>query len=977
MGLLVIILFFISGACGLIYQVTWTRIMTHIFGTTVFAISIVLTAFMTGLALGSYFLGKRADRSKRPLALYAYFELGIGASALLSLYLMDGLHPLYLRLHGALGGFPAIFNTARFALAFLILLLPTILMGATLPILCRFLIRQMRQLGKNLGTLYSINTFGAVIGSLLTGFLLLKWLGVHPTVHLACALNAAVGVVAWFASLFVRSPPPEDPAAVTTMNPGEQADGAPQEAWRLRLLLFAFFVSGFTSFAYEIFWTRSLVFLLGNSTYAFVTMLTAFLSGIALGGYLARFFVDRLTDPMRVFAWIEILIGLSAAVAMPLLTFVVYSDAVQGLFRTGSASWLSLFLCRFGISLLVMLIPTLLIGATLPLVGRIYVKSLHQTGKDVGKIYAVNTMGNILGAFVPGFFLLPLLGINKGVLCMALLNLVVGAAILISEFRRVSVIRTIAALAAVCLVGFIAWLPVDFQFPSDTQRKGDRVLFYKEGISGTTKVYLDPESGTKSISVDGVNIGGTNFYVNHKQQVLAHLPKLLISGCKHELSVGLGSGILIGECAKYDELEKIICVELIPSVVEGAGFFKRETDDVLNRPGVEIIVNDGVNLLMTTSETYDIISSDAKSKPEHGGNGVFFSTEYYELIREHLTPGGLVIQWIPIYYPHDSYLMIFKTFLGVFPHASLWLFPAGHSFLVGSTRELEVDFARIRRMLDEKDGPLAGLRQYGITSAEALLAHCVTGESLLKAKSARAEVNSMEHPRIEFYSFHDYAVPFVQRNLINMEFIRSLRKDVYIGPRLINITSKERERLDRHCRALNRYLGGLYTINSGKQGYQKHFNEALDISGGAEIIRFYIFSHEIQKVQFLFNKGKYKQAEAAVRGALDLFDRSGRAHYFYGALLARKGSIEEAAAELEKAVSLSPDHIRARRELASVYMGQERYEEAAGQLLFIVDAIDGENVEALKVLVQCLSEKLSDPDRAEPYLKRLGALEKK
>jgi spermidine synthase len=906
-------LFFVSGACGLIYQVTWTRIMTHVFGTTVYAVSIVLTAFMAGLAIGSYYLGKTGDRSSKPLRLYAWYELGIGVTALVSLFLMDRLVSFYLALNDTIGSQALLFNSVRFLVAALVLLLPTILMGATLPILSRFIITGMKSLGKNLGTLYAVNTFGAVVGSLAAGFFLIRNLGVHNSVYLACVLNLAVGVIAFALSMKV-------PAGA----PAETKAGAPP-ANRHRLLLFAFALSGFTSFAYEVYWTRSLVFLFGNSTYAFVTMLTAFLVGIALGGYTARFFVDRLRVPIITFAWVEVLIGLFAGVAMPVLVTVVYSDFTENLFRSVADQWLVTFLLRFGFSLLVMLVPTMLIGSTFPLVGRIYIQGLDRTSADVGKIYAVNTFGNILGAFIPGLIILPLLGINKSVLLMAAINIAIGAVILLA--KRTSVLGYAATALALVVAVFIAWLPVDFQFPSDTQRKGDEVLFYKEGISGTTKVYVNNETGEKSISVDGANIGGTNFYVNHKQQVLAHLPKLLIPHYESELSIGLGSGILVGECARYDALKRIVCVELAPSVKEGAAYFEKETGGVLSNPRVEIVVNDGINHLLTTAERFHIISSDAKSKPEHGGNGVFFSEEYYSLIEEHLEPGGLFIQWIPIYYPRNSYLTIIKTFTDTFPYASLWMFPAGHSFLVGTTHELKIDFARIEKMLDDPLQPLQGLKEYGISSAGALLSHCATMRPVLAEQSQGAATNSFEYPYIEFYSFKDYAVPFKQRNLGNLAFILSLRKDVYNGPPLANISDGERIALDRICSGLTSYMKGQLLISGQKPGHQRWFNQAVELSGGDELLPFYVSSHDLQKAQFFFNSRRYNKAETAAKQVLAIYPRSAKAHFILGSISASKGLLQQAEDMLEKAVELDPKHLKARRQLQEVYQKLGRPED--------------------------------------------------
>ncbi|MFH2002326.1 MAG: fused MFS/spermidine synthase [Planctomycetota bacterium] len=945
MGWLVYLLFFVSGACGLIYQVVWTRIMTHIFGSTVFAVSIVLTAFMAGLAIGSYFLGHKGDRSNNPLRLYAWLETGIALTALISLWLMDRLGPFHLWMHSLFHDAGTVFSLARFSAAFLVLIIPTIFMGATLPILSRFIVTRMEKVGKNLGALYAINTFGAVCGSLLTGFVLISALGVHATVYLAAALNAAVGMTAWLASKnratapFSAGPPHEARQASPITRPSESHV----------LLLFAFAASGFTSFAYEIYWTRALVFLFGNSTYAFVMMLTAFLTGIALGGYCARFFIDRIANPLAFFAWIELFIGLSAAVAMPVLITAVYSDFTYSLFRSASSDWGMMLLVRFGVALFIMLIPTLLIGITFPLVGKICIKNLNRTSADVGRIYAVNTVGNILGACIPGLLILPLLGINRSILLMAAVNIAIGGAILLFGSGRRSRLGLVVNALLLVVIAAVAWLPMDFQFPSDMQRMKDKVLFYKEGIVGTTKVFLNPYTQEKNISVDGVNIGGTHPEIDAKQQILAHLPKLLSGRCETELSIGLGSGVLIGESARHACMKKIVCVEIAPSVVEGAAFFREENYHVLDDPRVEIVVNDGVNFLMTSQEKYDIISSDAKSKPEHGGNGIFFTREYYTLMQEHLNPGGIAIQWFPYHYPNRYFRMIIKTFIETFPHAVLWFFPPDHTILVGSGQSLRVDFQRMKRLFSDPSEPLDGLRKYGITSAEILLSHCLANGEELKEELTGVEENSFEHPDIEFYSLKEYAIPSQRRTIENLKMLRKVRDADRDWSWIEKRTPADTTALQAAYDAEGLFLEGLERVNTGSPEFRDLFNRALTKAPGHGAVKYQIFSYHLGVARRLFDEDKFVEAEPFIVDALGQFRQNSEAHYIYGSILAKMESRKKAVAELEEAVSLNPGLVPARLELASLYIKRETQEQAVQQLNQVL-LLDPENETALDML---------------------------
>ena len=232
------------------------------------------------------------------------------------------------------------------------------------------------------------------------------------------------------------------------------------------------------------------------------------------------------------------------------------------------------------------------------------------------------------------------------------------------------------------------------------------------------------------ISVDGINIGGTND-ADYKQQILAHLPKLLLSDYRSELSIGLGSGILIGESARHAQLERIVCAEIAPSVVRGAAYFTRENHDVLNAPETEIVIDDIGHYLQTTDETFDIISADGKTAEKYSTNSFSYSREYYALLRQRLAPGGLVIQWIPTALPSSQYNLVLRTFIDAFPHVTHWYFPTvgrfflSNTFLIGSNQRLDIDPERIQQALAADPESFSGIRKYGLKSAEDILGHFV------------------------------------------------------------------------------------------------------------------------------------------------------------------------------------------------------------------------------------------------------------
>ncbi len=975
MNWLIFCLFFLSGVCGLIYQVAWTRMMTHVFGTTVLAVSTVLAAFMAGLALGSYYLGKKGDKSGNPLKRYAVYEFGIGLTSLLALILLDQLTPLSVWMTQTFGYSFALYSLGRFIVVFFLILVPTTLMGATLPILSRFVIKRFEKVGRSLGSLYATNTLGAVCGGLLAGFYLIGNLGIHNSIYLAVVLNIGIGAVSWsvasgrFATI-TDSNVPGPTEKKKKKSPGKNEGPSPIHKRHQRLLLGGFALSGLTSFAYEVLWTRTLVYYLGNSTYAFTTMLTTFLAGIAIGGYLVRFFVDRLKNPMRFFAWIQVGIGLSAAAAMPLLNILILATGFNSWFVSVDPSWGTDILMRFVMSFIVMLVPSVLVGMTFPLVGKILVRNLNRTAADVGKVYAVNTLGNIAGALLPAFFLVPILGIHKGILVMVVVNIGIGVVILAYGQTRLSRLRHLAPAGISALVVLVLVLPLASQLPSDNQEPGDEVLYYKEGIAATTKVYAKRVTRDKHISVDGIQIGGSNTELDYKQQWLAHLPKLLLGEYRSELSIGLGSGILIGESARHLDLERIVCVEIAPSVVEGAQFFKVENYGILDSPRVEVVVNDGVNYLLTSTDTYDIISTDGKTLPEYGVNGVFFSREFYTLMLDHLAPGGLAIQWIPTHYPSNVFRTVLKTFTDVFPKAVLWYAQEGNCFLVGSNDEIVLDPDAIGRKLENSENPFDGLRKFGITTAESLLSHMVAAEDVLKEQTVGVEENSMEKPIVEFYDYRDYAVPEVKRKLINLDFILSIRGSGSGGDRIKALSGEVATAYE----AEGAYLQGQRAILSGGKTAlaNSHFESALAIAPNNQDLRYHIFGHKLQSAKDRILAQKYLEAEPYIRQAVELWPNSAEAHHRYGHILMMQKKFAEAVHEFEATVALAPERITLRHQLSSIYLSNRLDDKGISHLRAILEFEPGD-LKALFNLGYLLAERKSFKEALD-ILKRAHAI---
>ncbi len=940
MGWLVFALFFISGACGLIYEVVWSRMMMLIFGRSVLAVGTVLAAFMSGIALGSYLLGKYADRSRNPLRLYAFYEVGAGLAAFTASFLLIRITPVYVWVHATFGGSPLEFAVVRYFIAFALLIVPTVLMGATLPILSRVILTRLARVEHELGSLYAINTVGAVAGSLAAGFYLIGRLGLHGAVEVAVFGNLAVGILAWFAStrrglanipVVMPSSAPATPAAAYG-----PADALARRTYRIALWAFA--LSGLSSFAYEIFWTRSLVFLLGNTTYAFTLMLTAFLLGIALGGYGIRFLADIVKNPLRLFGAIEILIGMLSAVALPLLFFIVKSNVIHSFIVRYSGQIELLAVSNFLIALSLMLLPATLIGATLPLMGRIALSDLRSTGATVGKIYAVNTLGNVVGALLPGLLIMPLVGIQKGILLMAALNVGLGFMLVLSRWKHAMAVVSATAVMFLLFALALVRMPISFQFPSEYQRSRDEVLFYREGGLVTTKVWVSADTGYKEISVDGINIGGTSDS-DYKQQILAHLPKLLLKTYESELSIGLGSGILVGESGRHAALKRIVCVEISRGVIEGARYFKDENYAVLDDPRAVIIEDDVADYLNTTTERFDIISADEKTAGKYATNSFSYSKEYYTLLRQRLAPGGLVIQWMPTDLPPSQYALAVRTFLDAFPHVQLWYFPPvgrftmTNTFLIGSNAPVEIDPAWMRKAMEADPGSFQGIRKYGLTTAESVLAHYVGNEDTLRRALPHGPINTFEEPYYEFYSPRDYAVPPNDRTLVNHELLLSVRGPDFDRFVLKGTSATEAGRLKAAYRAEGLFLEGHGFQLRGfpDQEIMHRYYQAINTAPWNRHLHNEIVSYLNREYLRRYSNGFYAEAEAVLRQAAEMFPESSEVHYDYGWMLWKMNQTELAVKELREALTMNPRLIPARRMLASIYASRGQIEKAGEQ----------------------------------------------
>lgn len=935
------LIFIFSGASGLIYQVIWMRQLTLVFGSTVFATSTVLTAFMAGLALGSYYFGRKIDESTTsPLRIYALLEAGIGAFCLVWPLILAALSALYVLIHRNITSEFYTLSLIRFVLTFGVLLIPSTLMGGTLPVLTRFFVKRLEQLGTNIGILYALNTFGAVIGTVAAGFFLIEALGIQWTLGVGIIINFVVAAVAL--GLTRKTLVTEVDELPEETQQTESEDGTPQP--ERNLVLWAVGVSGFCALAYEVLWTRIMVFFLGSTTYAFATMLAAFLFGIALGSMVVSRWVDRIKQPVAVFGIAQLGIGLFALILMPAFEELYgMSRAFQSTF--GASRFWTFFSC-----FLVMCLPTLLMGASFPLVTKIYTGSARQLGKSIGNVYAVNTVGSILGAFCAGFILIPLLGIRPSIVLTVALNSGVGCLLVLRNRGQTetgkSLIQGIGMGMPILNAGLAVILLLTVNQPLflksaifKTQRPGDTLVDYNEEVDATVTTLRDDE-GVYRLYVDTNQAADASRWDSPSHRVIAHLPLLLHPRPKRALVVGFGMGLTSHSITQHGV--QVDAIELSSGVLAAARkHFAHVNENIFENRLFNYKLNDGRNHILMTKTKYDMISTGIIHPLVSAGSSNIYTADFYRLCRRILSEDGIMCQWVPLHrLPEAHYKMIVRTFIEVFPETTLWYkYTPDFVILIGTRQPLRVDYKNFvarARIASIREG-LAADDLDGLS----LLDSFMMGPETVHKYVGVGPIHTDNRPRLEFFR----GVDLVGTTTQNVKGMAEYRERVL--PYLINYGATlvekgvVREELDTYFRATQQLIKGQIAYAS--QQYQNAaalMNEAVELNPVDETIRynFGIVSgliHEGTQEELRQIEQQVQQTMAQnpedIQGHLYLatvYEQSAAEYERKGELGKATQELRKAARELEEFLRRDPSRSDVYLILGPIYERQERYKDA-------------------------------------------------
>ncbi|WP_028319970.1 fused MFS/spermidine synthase [Desulfatiglans anilini] len=989
-SILTLACFFFSGLAGLIYQVIWVRLLDKVMGSAPFAVATVLTVFMGGLALGSYWAGRLIDRGmdrRRLLLLYGKLEGLIGLYGLLIPLLLVMLKPLYAAAYRNLYDSFWPYTAIAFLGCALILIIPTAFMGATLPILCRFYVEALDHLGKRTGSLYGLNTVGAAAGAFLTGFYLIEAFGLWGSVGVAAGLNGLVAVACFAAGR--RNGPLEEKRgravkrAEARVKPPAALEGAP--VWPLWI----FGVSGFCAMAYEVFWTRLLGLLLGPTPYSFALVVGTFIVGLAVGALVFGWVADRSGGA----GW---LLGTQAAAALSALfvshllgnSQVFFAKLIYTLKDDFGAMVWSQSLLLFAL----MLGPTILWGAAFPLVNRLTARSVETIGGSVGKAYAFNTVGAILGSLCAGFVLLPFLGKAAAIrsigglqLAVALVSWIVWS---ITDGRSSRRFALGAGLAGAGLSVFISWHVPSWErqllsygryhnfraVAADLERsgwldallrggqvlarheEGREVVFFEDGPGGFTTV----ERMVDSLGVERFTLlnSGKPDASSHgdrsTQTLLAHVPLLFHPGARTVMVLGLASGMTAGEVLHYP-VERVDVLEINSAVIEAARFFEPWNNGCLDDPRCRLIMQDGRNHLALSDERYDVIISEP-SNPWMAGLANLYTREFFSLVSECLRDDGIFVQWIHSYeMDWDTFAMVGRTFAAVFPEGVLFttLTGGGDYLLVGAKGRAVLDF-------ETAGGNLryAALSKNMVLPDARVLSNLVVAENL-QTLFGTGPLHTDNRPLLEFAAPRVLHVSDtgIEERIAARGTISSRTRAVVAG------RDPARAVLDliEFGASVGNPLFGVVDPGAMAESDRGRYTGILDAYCEREAVSDYS-----ELPEGLFRQRCAETQAALIRAHLRTYPEDAGAWYSLGLALGVAGDSKGEVEAFEEAVSLDPLHAKAWNNLGIAYMRNGVMDEAENAFLRSV-RVAPTHANAYFNLAQVQLEK-QDFKEAERYL---------
>ncbi len=737
-----------SGGAALIYEIVWFQMLQLVIGSSAVSLAVLLGTFMGGMCLGSLLVPRLLARIRRPLRLYAALEIAIAAAGILLLLALPLLERGYIGWAGhALPGV-----AARALLCATCLLPPTLCMGATLPVIAHAMEADDRGVVW-VGYFYGANTLGAVAGTLLAGFYLLRLHDSYIATGAAVAANAFAAIGAWLIATDIYSRPADNRrAAVENAVPG--AGGAAAVWWVLAL-------SGAAALGAEVIWTRLLSLMLGGTVYTFSIILAVFLAGLGAGGHAGAWLAGHVRRPLLALGGCQAAQALAILVAATLIARVLPYWHIE---QTAEVRPLVKFGWDIARAACAVFVPALFWGATFPLALAATGPAAGSPARRVAGNYAANTLGAIVGALAMSLWLVPAIGTQQAQRLLILLSLV--AALIAwarSDGWRWPVLALVIAAGAFAIVRVpaIPWQLVAYGREILWPEQAENILFLGEGKNSSVAVSRS-DDGARYFHTSGKTEASSLAKDMRLQRMLGHLPALLHENPRSVLVVGCGAGVTAGSFVPYPSIQRIVICEIEPMIPRFvAPWFKLENYNVVHDPRVEIVNDDARHYLATTREKFDIITSDP-IHPWVKGAAVLYTQEYFTLCREHLNPGGICTQWVPFYESSRAAVQSeLATFFSIFPEGTLWGNDdegRGYDTVVfGRVGPLHVDLDALQRRLERPDflGVRDSLSEVGLGSSFTLMSAYAGRATELKPWLAHAELNRDRNLRLQYLAGND------------------------------------------------------------------------------------------------------------------------------------------------------------------------------------------------------------------------------
>lgn len=756
----------LSGAAALMYELTWAKMLALTFGSSTLSAAAVIAGFMGGMGLGAWCYHLVGDRVTQPLKLYGLLELGIAVSTAILTPIFYQLPEMFAYLaHEVTQSLWLVI--LRFISVFVILLIPSMLMGATFPALCAVMMRTAKDVDRHLGFIYGFNTIGGAVGVFVGGLFLIEMLGLKSTVYVANLLNLSVCITTFvlarslFTSKNIDSKPNKDTAIPTNL-----------PRWITASVLV---VSGFTTLGYEILWFRALRFLVGNSTHALGIVLVIFLLGLGGGSLLLRRVLRR-QSPERDLIQCQWAIAIFALWAMVCVTLilsrpVIYEHVSIFLPFVRYQHWIWRLAVMAVISLVMMLPATLFMGLSFPLASRLFIGDVRKLGTRIGSAYLLASIGSIGGAVVAAIFVLTSLGVTGGTKLFAVMNFLLGLLIIIGIRQEFHKIRLKAALSILTMIGLFWILPSTLGLYGEA--KAGRLAFEQEHDLGTVHVRESVSDPSKKLMlVDGSKIGCSSGYptslLYRKQSTLVHLPMVLDSRIQITLNVGLGSASTLKILSTYPSVSQLDCVEINPAVVQGSLLFQESS--VLDDPRVNLSVTDAVHYLLRSNKKYDLIISDGKQDPFFSGNATLLCKEYYHFAKKRLTESGLFVQWISMTTLPGDFQIILKTLMSEFAYVEIFVLLPNSVLMVASQQSI-FDRPHLSDQQCVGKQTYVDLTPYGIINSNALWSRWVAGNMQFNKLLDDVKISTWDQLMLDYSPFKAKGDDWLHAEQANLKFL--------------------------------------------------------------------------------------------------------------------------------------------------------------------------------------------------------------